>query len=336
MREVNLLPDSVMAYMNNDFETLKLQEYFDPQNLCDKPLPVELYAPCLDGMPDAVTVYFGLNEDLSDAQEFRLQSGQKSVTVRNLFAGTEYFCKYVCPDGREYRESFITVPQAPRFIDVDGLRNVRDFGGWRAEGGRLRQGLIYRGSEMNLIADHGIQITPSGIDTMKNCLGIRSDLDLRSPSESGGITHSPLGKDVIYFRQPILGYMDMFKEEYIPALKEIFTFLARRENYPVYLHCWAGADRTGTLIALLKAALGVSYEDITRDLELSTFSMFGVRGRSNREFTYEEFFAHLKERHPSQSLQGSARSYLLDKVGVNRNDLLSIGQILIDIGGETR
>ena len=63
------------------------------------------------------------------------------------------------------------------------------------------------------------------------------------------------------------------------ALKRIFELLADESNYPIYYHCNAGADRTGTLTFLINGLLGVSYEDLTRDFEVTSFSVCGKRWR---------------------------------------------------------
>ena len=60
--------------------------------------------------------------------------------------------------------------------------------------------------------------------------------------------------------------------------------MADASSYPVLFHCWAGADRAGTLAFLLNALLGVSLEDLIRDYELSSLSVWGSRSRSAVEF----------------------------------------------------
>lgn len=70
---------------------------------------------------------------------------------------------------------------APRFIYVDGISNMRDAGGWRTKDGRrIRQRMVFRGSEMN---SH-VTISPKGIETILNDLKIRTDLALCAPKEN--------------------------------------------------------------------------------------------------------------------------------------------------------
>ena len=96
--------------------------------------------------------------------------------VTNLLIDEEYVWRVRVGNecSEEYR--FQTDPQAPRMLYVDGISNVRDFGGCAAgEGKRVRQELIYRTSEMDTHAN----ITEDGKRTLTEELGVRLDLDLR-------------------------------------------------------------------------------------------------------------------------------------------------------------
>ena len=68
------------------------------------------------------------------------------------------------------------------------------------------------------------------------------------------------------------------------SLGSIFDLLSKEESYPLTFHCTHGADRTGTLAFLILGLLGVDYEDICRDFELTSF-YYGKRWRSN--ITYD-------------------------------------------------
>ena len=329
MIEVELLPDKVRRYLNDDFETLDLNRYYrldDPQ---DRPNGVRLRIP--EEMEKHGRVSVTVKEEGGKIPfcERVFPEGKVDMLLYNLCPGRVYRADYSAEDGSASHERFATSPTLPRMLYVDGIRNVRDCGGWRAEGGFLREGILFRGSEMNLIGNHGIELTEQGRKTMCRELRIRTDIDLRNEEEAGHIAESPLGASVRYERKPVLGYMDLFKEEFNDTLREIFLLLAERKNYPVYLHCWAGADRTGTLVAILKAALGVSFEDITRDFEISTFSVFVLLVRCNRDFTYPEVFEYLKTAYPAPSLKARARRYLAEKVGIGDRVFDQIASILI-------
>lgn len=147
-----------------------------------------------------------------------------------------------------------------RWIKSAYASNVRDLGGWPCDGGTVRYGLLFRGGE----------VTASDRAVLVQECGVRHELNLRGQTEANR-TASPLGSD-IWFTCP---------ENYVwyslgdkPTWKEILdcVITAVTHNEPVYFHCSAGADRTGTVACILEAILGMSQSDIDKDYELTCFS----------------------------------------------------------------
>ena len=143
--------------------------------------------------------------------------------------------------------------------------NVRDLGGWPCDGGAVKYGLLIRGGKL-AAADR---------DVLVGDLGIQHDLDLRG-REGGGsddepdMTESPLGSDVWYTRtQQYAWYALTPVATWQTYLRCVIDAVTHRE--PVYFHCTAGADRTGTLACVLEGLLGMSQSDIDKDYELTTF-----------------------------------------------------------------
>lgn len=143
--------------------------------------------------------------------------------------------------------------------------NVRDLGGWPCDGGTVKYGLLIRGGKLGA-ADRAVLVGE---------LGIQHDLDLRG-REGGGsddepnMTESPLGSDVWYTRtQQYAWYALVPVETWQAYLRCVIDAVTHRE--PVYFHCSAGADRTGTLACVLEGLLGMSQSDIDKDYELTTF-----------------------------------------------------------------
>ena len=100
-------------------------------------------------------------------------------------------------------------------------------------------------------------------------LGIQHELDLRGANE-GGLTASPLGGDVRYTCAAAYAWYSLTPADAWKAnLRCVFD--AVTHNEPVYFHCAAGADRTGTLACVLEGLLGMSQSDIDKDYELTTF-----------------------------------------------------------------
>lgn len=209
-----------------------------------------------------------------------------------------------------------------RILSIDGIYNVRDLGGLHTTDGKtVLYGKILRGSEMD--GEHGIAITESGRKKLLQKYGIRFDLDLRDDSEvdmilgtrnmhaasldnktvdkkttgtaSGLISSSPLGNTVSYIRIPMKSYLTPWlsssggagaaeeKSQYRDVFRTLFTCVEK--NKPVYIHCWAGADRTGTICFLLEGLLGVREGEIANDYEMTSLAkVFGERRVSSGNY----------------------------------------------------
>ena len=143
--------------------------------------------------------------------------------------------------------------------------NVRDLGGWACDGGTVKYGLLFRGGKL-AAADRAVLVGE---------LGIQHDLDLRGregggPDDEPEMTASPLGSDVWYTRtQQYAWYALTPVASWQIYLRCVIDAVTHRE--PVYFHCTAGADRTGTLACVLEGILGMSQSDIDKDYELTCF-----------------------------------------------------------------
>lgn len=143
--------------------------------------------------------------------------------------------------------------------------NVRDLGGWACDGGTVKYGLLIRGGKL-AAADRAVLVGE---------LGIQHDLDLRGKEGRGSydgdvVTESPLGNDVWFtITQKAAIYALTPVETWQTYLRCVIDAVTHRE--PVYFHCTAGADRTGTLACVLEGLLGMSQSDIDKDYELTTF-----------------------------------------------------------------
>lgn len=238
--------------------------------------------------------------DPGAVHEYRLK-----VKNANLEIGTTYYWKiscrrrcslscypsHGCERSKKYDESpvssFRTEDIAPRWIGLEGrdIFNIRDLGGRAGLGGRrVRQGMVFRGCTLNDDSWTGDipgknRMTPDDIAYMAGILGIRTDLDLRTEGETGGMTVSPLGKGVRYVHHPSLSYKWVFGEapgsfgegDGRKGLAENFRLFCDPSNYPVYFHCSGGADRTGTLAWVLNAVLGVSRHETETDWEITFY-----------------------------------------------------------------
>ncbi len=233
--------------------------------------------------------------DLSKHRDFSvhkrfLAMGNALTLPGILIPGTTYYWRVFNDKGEalgginRFRTSDAT---SVRMISMDGLFNMRDLGGWEARNQkRIPYGRLYRGGNF-------LFLTPLGKQILIEDLGIKTEIDLRADGKrefnDSRVEYFKAGMGQYTYIIPgfiIKGASDMpsLVREYDPlltsSLKRIFEKLAIPSSYPVYFHCNAGADRTGTLAFLLEGLLGVSYADMIKDFELTSFSSQGARYRS--------------------------------------------------------
>lgn len=143
--------------------------------------------------------------------------------------------------------------------------NVRDLGGWACDGGTVKYGLLIRGG----------RISASDREVLVGQLGVQHEIDLRGkedrdPSDGDVATESPLGGDVWFtIADKAASYALTPVATWQLYLRCVIDAVTHRE--PVYFHCTAGADRTGTLACVLEGLLGLSQSDIDKDYELTCF-----------------------------------------------------------------
>ena len=85
---------------------------------------------------------------------YLLDKDATSATITNLKVGKNYAWSITAIAGEKQHNSvesyFSTKDGIARFINIDGLSNVRDCGGWTGlNGKKIKQGLLYRGEEFN-------------------------------------------------------------------------------------------------------------------------------------------------------------------------------------------
>jgi len=245
----------------------------------------------------------------------------------------------------------VTATQPGRRINLGRSLNCRDVGGHAAGAGVVRHGLLFR-SDLPLVDDaRGHHLEP---------LGLRTVIDLREPDEriarpvrlataTPRIVSMPSGLGPLVAADPTkaASLTILYRTAILetgPRLAEIVSELARPGALPALVHCAAGKDRTGIVVALVLSALGVADEDVARDYALSA------------ENLGPEFFAALDETTDAldvdltalrsaddaemvrllalvREVAGDARAYLRHH-GVSEEDLNALTRALVDDGGE--
>jgi protein-tyrosine phosphatase len=187
-----------------------------------------------------------------------------------------------------------------RWIELDGAVNVRDLGGLTtSEGGTVRTGRLLRSDNLQGLTPGDVELLVSQIG-VRNVIDLRSDteLELEGPgpltrtsgvtihhlslfAEGGGLTDveadtppsNGLDTDKILPWQDrpsedghesersvghYLGYLDERPDSVVSALRVM-------AQGPSIVHCAAGKDRTGVVIAIALHVLGVPRDHIVAD-----------------------------------------------------------------------
>ena len=272
---------------------------------------------------------------------------EESIDVTNLKIDTTYYYQVsVVSNGKSKNSeiySFTTADTFIRNIDINGVANSRDIGGFVASDGvRSQQGLIYRTGRLNVSASRDeiypkplqevyYDITDDGIYTLRNELNIRSEIDVRltKDNETGFITESPLGEDVNYYNIPMEWDISSTQNilDYNKArVVEFFEVLGDEDNYPMIFHCDIGTDRTGMFSILMHGLLGDDIDEIHKDYLFSNFGMI----KDTRKWTKTDGYRKKLETAEGDDFAEKTRNYLVKTIGVDEDDIDNFVSIMKD------
>lgn len=167
-------------------------------------------------------------------------------------------------------------------IPVPGTYNFRDVGGLPAVGGRIREGVLFRSDGLYRLGD-------DGRDELRR-LGVGIIIDLRDENESRAMPDDLDGLDVEVLQLPVFEgsgasqgaggiSLDALYERIVTqhasvvvsALREI----ASAGDRSVVVHCTAGKDRTGIVVALALLAVGVDHQAVVDDYARTEANLAG-------------------------------------------------------------
>lgn len=257
-------------------------------------------------------------------------SGSYSANLLTLYPKTKYYAKVMGSDGLAASSvvSF-TTEDAPRFLNAVGASpyNFRDSGGYTIGGGkRIRYGMLYRGREIDTMEKYGRQV-------MGEYLGINSEVDLRNPGgDTGYQTANMIDIHHPYYSCPISGYEHNIGDAYWESgIKALFEAVSNKDNYPMYFHCTHGEDRTGVAAFLINGLCGVSWSDLTRDYELSSFAVNkALRTNSSDYGSWKAFHEAIVAKGASgDELKTCIEKYLLS-IGITQSEIDNVRTILVE------
>jgi len=190
-----------------------------------------------------------------------------------------------------------------REVGWDGCSNARDLGGLPTEqGGVTRYGALYR-------SEHPGRLTAAGLQALRES-GITRIVDLRSADEVAQ-NPSPLADDPAYRlvslidptmepqRDPAAerSMSDVYRgsvDRNGRTIAAALTVVADAPPGGVLVHCFAGKDRTGILVAIMLRLVGVPVDPIVEDYALSASclgELFADQLREADEATHERLRA---------------------------------------------
>lgn len=294
------------------------------------------------------------DNDPNFSMEVIPQSG--AALVYNLIPNRSYTWVLKDAGNATLDSGTFTTSGTQRNIKIN-LPNFRDIGGPECEGGVVAYGKLYRGyGYLYDITDYGdSSIAYDGgkhywrnlyaqydTDIMETFvqLGITKDLDVRGVGGNLGTSHdygstyahdpgyTDNGYNIEYVNLETYSYWNMFdvKALNVKAILEEIAETAANGG-AIYLHCRTGADRTGTIVAILYGLLGVDLNYIVKEWQLT--NMCGP-GYEVRLVWMQQFFQELYSKYTSGTLQTRMTNWLKNKVGVTTATINALKTYMVE------
>ncbi|MDQ2838006.1 MAG: tyrosine-protein phosphatase [Actinomycetota bacterium] len=201
------------------------------------------------------------------------------------------------------------------WIELEGAVNVRDVGGLPTEDGRtIRRGVLIRSANLQ-------DLTESDVAQLVDDLGVRRIVDLRTDVEVSNCQPGPMhGQPAVVIRHlslypdngagetepqatpdPVLPWHgESFAGTRDPAVAAYLRYLDRRPDSIVaalraiaepdgatVVHCAAGKDRTGMVVALALSVAGVAPAVIAADYAQSQSQIGAILAQLSRNGMYK-------------------------------------------------
>ena len=180
-----------------------------------------------------------------------------------------------------------------RFIALEGTWNTREVGGYETHDGKITK-------HNQLLRSDGLHaLSRADIEKLKG-IGLKTVVDLRRDDErerepnvladESWVDYRPVP---IYQKEPhargwktdtIFPYYCALIDSSQDTIKQVLALMAEPDNFPLMLHCSAGKDRTGLLVALALEMAGVPRETIAADYAPSSDNIEALKPKFRAAF----------------------------------------------------
>jgi len=239
------------------------------------------------------------------------------------------------------------LPAAPNFRDIGGLRG--------ADGRVVRRRQVYRSGALDQLLDEDLarlasfglglccdlrtaaerqhspsRWPPGGAPRLLE-LEFASDIRALGPELMLALSQAPSADTALRL---MLGLYRGMPAACAPLLARLLPELADAPDaLPVVIHCTAGKDRTGFVIAVLLSVLGVAEADVQADYLQSNRSAGELRRNAKVQLLLEQLLGMKPDPHAVQALTGALPDYLDAALGEVRRAHGSVERYLAEACG---
>ena len=254
-------------------------------------------------------------------------------------------------------------------MPLAGIMNFREMGGLKGQGGRrIKPGLFWRSAGLD-------RPHTEDIDLIKG-LNLKTIVDLRGAKERAAFpTHAALAQscEILWsttdaestqtevfelltrsldegaLTEAVASLYIQIADQHAAHIRMVFDAIAEN-RLPILVHCAAGKDRTGVVVAVVLESLGVDRSDIMSGyletnlhLDWDRLSVAAAAGTGIRENNLDRMtapaLALIKRAHPAfleaalsdiDSRYGSVDRFLAQKVGVSSATLAQVRENLLE------
>ena len=214
---------------------------------------------------------YGQRSDLGDAYTVT-GTTSNSISFYNPYLGDNYF-KVIAnfSDGTKEASEikvFKVDTQAPRNLSAGNMPNVRDMGGRTTyAGGKIKQGLIYRGAGNKF--DNRSSVNDECKNVLTKQLKIKTEINVANGT-GNNVNLSGVKVENAFMDYGATPYSNLARNA--ERVRQVMDILADETNYPVFYHCRIGTDRTGITGMMIGGLLGIPFNEVFQDYCFSNFA----------------------------------------------------------------